>query len=697
MKKILLCLTFIVCCGLFVEAQMQEKWKAEAGSAIKWNKFSPDGSLICGTTGGKTVAMDASTGNKIWEKSFEYGAFSILPNTSYVYWENENSGIKILDPINGNIVCDSKALGVSDINSYYPVRSGNGFLLYTKMGDKEQFWMVNLNDGSLRWKREFDFAKKKSIAGISIEMAEDASKMVLHCDPIGDGKGGVFVAFHDRIMNIDKDGNTVWDIEYPSQFGDQKGFFKSSGVDFHNIIPDQTGKFLYVFSGAYMSCHRRTDGGLAWTKPVKVFAPVENIIFEKEGMTLIPKPKTAMQKAYINSIDYATGTPKFGEKSLRVKGGFVQSSFCSKGMVFITKSFMNNSYFFNIIDTKSGKFELEKPLKIFEGPYKISEVKGGILITSEHGANLYNYQTKKMSIDNQLKVGKGAKLCRFDRKGLSYLYSSTKGNVFTLNHFNLKVKQLNKEKIELKGGDSADGITEFEDGFVIYSAQNIVKLDWDGNIKFQKYYKAPGAGTKAILKASFSMLGGLAQMAASAAVATSYDAAATSAQNGMKAMDQQADEMVASGEMTAADYATWKRDSKEMNQLLDESKDEVNKEMANVAAMGFVNSLEAGVEIGRVSKRFKNSKATKKYVVLMTNNKEQGGVGLAIVSKIDGEIKGFIPMKQSRTGTSYNIDPATNYLYWMPTMDSNVKSKRYPNIDIMQKSGTVLSYDLNAL
>ena len=128
-------------------------------------------------------------------------------------------------------VCDSKKLGAEAIESFYPVREGNGLILYTKLSDLEQVWMVNLKDGSLRWKREFDFSKKintPSIAGFSLDvkMAEDTTKMQLHCAPIGDGNGGVFISFHDRIMNLSSAGDTNWDIEFPSQFGDQKGFFK---------------------------------------------------------------------------------------------------------------------------------------------------------------------------------------------------------------------------------------------------------------------------------------------------------------------------------------------------------------------------------------------------------------------------------------------------------------------------------------
>lgn len=702
MKRNSFLFSMLLLCTFQLSAQLQASWEGKAGSAIQWNAFSPDGNLICGTEGGKTVALQPQTGEIIWEKSYEKGVFSVLPNTSYIYWQNSDNDLFVVDPVNGKSVCDSKKLGVSDLESFYPVREGNGLVLYTRMNDLEQVWMVNLADGALRWKREFDFSKKlktPKIGGLSLDvkMAEDTTKMQLHCAPIGDGSGGVFISFHQRIMNLSSSGETNWDIEFPSQFGNQKGFFKASGVDFHNIIPDQSGEFLYVFSGAYMSCHRRSNGEMAWENPVKVYAPVKNIIYEKEQMTLVPAPKTATQKAYINCVDYETGATKFGDKELQVKGGFVQSAFCSKGIVFITKALVNDTHFFNIINQETGEFELDKPLKIFEGPYQIAEVNGGILFSSEHGVNLYDFKTREMVIDKQLKVSGDDKLCRLDVEGKSYLYSSSKNNIFILDHSDLSVSKFNKEELALKGGDKAEGFTRFQDGLVLHSAQNIIKFDWNGNLMFHKYYKAPGAGGWQIVKASLGAIGGLAQMAAAAATSVAVTELDNQMDQGLAAMNEEAATQLTEGEMTAEEYAQYTSDSKELSESMDALREETNEQMAECAAMGFTNTLAASVEIARVAGRFKNSKATKNYVVLMTDDKEQGGIGLAVVSKIDGEIKLFIPMKQSRTGTSYSIDPATNYLYWIPTIDSNVKSKKYPNIDAMQQAGTVIAYNMNKL
>ena len=683
-----------------LSAQMDPIWESKADSRVIWKEFAPNGSLICGTKNDKTVAINAQTGERIWERDFDYGKFTILQNTTYIYWQDANIGLQIYDPMDGRLLLDSKDKGIENIGGFYPIREGNGLLLYTQMDDKEQFWMISFASGELLWKKELDYAIKKKVGGISFEL-DDAEEEGINCAPIGDGEGGVFVAVHKRILHIDKSGETTWDIEYPSAFGDQEGFFKAtSAVEYYNIFPDRTGKSLYVFSGGYMTSHSRENGELDWAKPVKVSGPVKNIIFEENGMILIPSANTASTKTKINYVDYETGTPAWGE-GLRIKGSFIQSNFCSKGIAFITKSFMNEAHFFNIIDPKTGTFELEKSKKIFPGPFEIAEVNGGLLISSSKGANLYNYETKEMVMNKELKVGGTDFLLRKDKGDKAYFFTSSKSAIYTLNKETLKAEQFNKEKIKFSGGDEAKGINVFEDGLVLYSEQNIIKFDYDGNVIFKNYYPAPGAsGWKiagGVFNATMKVMGGLATMAAAGATYAAVDQMDNASREGLHALDDGYGDLKGTEDYDAAKHAKYKKDVAEYEANMDAAKDELNTEMSEMAAMGLVNALSVADDIKAIGQRFKNSKATKNYIILMTKNKERG-TGLAVISKLDGEIKGFIPMKQSKENPCYIVDPFTNHLFWFPSLDNGKNNfGRYNNIQEMMNKGTVFAYDLNKL
>ncbi|NPD46369.1 hypothetical protein [Lentimicrobium sp. S6] len=586
-----------------------------------------------------------------------------------------------------------------NIDAYYPVRAGNNFLVYTQMNDKEQFWMVSLTSGKLLWKQDLDLDHDKEIAGGFISIEEDEEAKGLMCNPVGDSKGGVFTAVHDRLIYFNKSGEIVWNIQYPSMFGDQEGFFKAASVLYSNIFPDIKGENLYVFSGGYMSSFKVSTGELSWDKPVKVTGPVKNLIFEKEGMILIPaSDNNAMKKHKLQFVDYNTGATKWGEKGIEFKGGYIQSRFCKNGIAFITKSYMAETFFLNIINQEEGSLELKKSIKIFPGPYEFEEVKGGLLISSPHGANIYNYETKELVINKELKTGGDDFLLKTKHKDQVYFYSSAKRYIIQFNTNTLEAKQFNIDKIKFDGGDEAKGLDSFEDGLALYSDQNLLKLDWDGKTIYKKYYPAPGAGflnvAGNVLGATLKVMGGLAQVAASQAIVASVESYDQNMREGMDALDKAYVETKGYD----ADLAEYRKDVTEYKEGMDEAKQELNSDMQEMAAMGVLNAVDLGDNIKAISERFKNSKATKKYVLLMTKDKERGGIGLAIVSKLDGDIKGFIPMKFSKENPSYTVDPFSNILFWMPNLDNGTNTfGKYNDIKKMEKSGTILSFDLNTL
>lgn len=699
MKRKMLFIVALIMINTSMFAQMQNTWESKANSKIQWNKFAPNGNFICGTENGETMAFNPNNGDIIWKKSYDYGNFEILNNTPYIFFDSPEAGLLVIDPEDGKEVCNSELLGMKKIEAFYPIRAGNNFLVYTQMDDQEQFWMISLTTGKLLWKQDLNLDKDIKIAGGLINIEEEDEKKGLMCDPVGDSKGGVYTAVHDRLIYFNKSGDIVWNIAYPSMFGDQEGFFKAATVSYSNIFPDLNGENLYVFSGGYMSSFKVSTGELSWDKAVKVSGPVKNLIFDKEGMILIPaSDNNAMKKHKLQLVDYNTGATKWGENGIEFKGGFIQSRFCKEGIAFITKSYMAETYYLNIINQEEGSLALKKSLKIFSGPYEFEEVEGGLLISSTHGANIYNYETKKLVINKELKTGKGDFLLKAKHKDQVYFYSSAKKYIIQFNTKTLEAKQFNIDKIKLSGGDDAKGLNSFENGLVLYSDQNLLKLDWEGKTAYKKYYAAPGAGflnvAGNVLGATLKVMGGLAQVAASQAIAASVESYDQNMRQGMEALDKA---YVETNGHTA-ELAEYRKDVADYKEGMDEVKQEMNADMQEMAAMGVLNAVDIGDNIKAISKRFKNSKATKNYVLLMTKDKERGGTGLAVVSKIDGEIKGFIPMKFSKENPSYTIDPFTNILFWMPNLDNGTNTfGKYNDIKAMEKNGTILSFDLNKL
>ena len=696
-KNLILMLGIIMPAMLF--CQMNEKWESKTGARITWNEFAPDGTLVTGTDDNTTVAMDAENGNVLWKKDFNYGKFKVLSNTPYVYFEHSPSETElfVINPANGEILCDPRSLGMEEIQAFYPIRAGNNLLVYTQMNDKEQFWMIGLNSGKLLWKQDLDLDKDVEIGGGLISIEEKEENKGLMCDPIGDGKGGVFVAVHERLMHIDKNGKVNWNIEYPSQFGDQKGFFKAVTVDHSRIFPSKDAEKIYVFSGPYMTCHSATSGAQVWSKPVKVSGPVTSLIFQEDGIVLIPADNENMFSSNkMNMIDPETGKTYWGE-GIEYKGGYYQSSFCKKGIVFITKAGMADKYFFNIVDPESGEFELRKPEKLFAGPYQFEEVNGGLMITSRNGANIYKYDSKEFVVDKELKLGFNDQLIKLNAGKKAYFYNSGKRNIYEFDKSRLTAKEFTHDKIKLDGGDEAKGMDLYHDGIVLYSDQNVMKLDKEGNVIFEKYYRAPGESgfniAGQVLGATFKALGSLATVAGAAVSAEMVEQAD---QFNREMMHGMGNAYAQSSQMDPQKLKEWNEATENYEKGMDVAKAEYNKEMNQMAAMGLANLSSISKNVDAIAKRFKNSKATKNYLIINTKTKEDG-VGLAIVSKLDGEIKGFIPTDFNRKNPCYTVDPFTNHLFWMPNLDNksiNIFGKKRDTRALME-SGTVFCYDLN--
>ncbi len=698
-KTMILLLGMIMPMMLF--CQMQEKWEAKAGSSIDWNAFAPDGTLILGTDDDQTVAMEAESGKILWKKSFNFGKFEILPNTPYIYFENASDGVElfVLNPANGTTLCDPKALGMENIQAFYPIRAGNNLLVYTQMNDQEQFWMIGLESGKLLWKQDMDLDKDVEIGGGLISIEEREEKKGLMCDPVGDGKGGVFVAVHERLMHIDKSGKLSWNIEYPSQFGDQKGFFKAVTVDHSRLFPTMDGKNIYVFSGPYMTCHSGESGAQVWAQPVKVSGPVTSLIFQKDGIVLIPADNENMFSSNkMNMVKPETGETLWGD-GVEYKGGYYQSSFCEKGIIFVTKASMADKFFFNIVDPETGEFALEKPEKLFAGPYQFEEVNGGLLISSKHGANIFKYDSKEFVVNKELKLGSKDYLIKLNAGNKVFFYNSGRSNIYEFDKTSLSAKEFTNEKIKLDGGDEAKGMDLYADGIVLYSDQNLIKFDKEGKVIFEKYYKAPGERginvVGQVFGATFKALGSLATVAG-AAVSTQLIEEADQYNRGM--MHAMGDAYAHSPNMDPSKLKEWNQSVSDYEEGMDMAKVEYNKEMNSMATMGVANLASISNNVNAIAKRFKNSKASKDYLIIMTKLKEEG-VGMAVVSKKDGEVKAFIPMDFNRKNPSYSVDPFTNQLFWMPSLDNmgaNIFGKKRDTREMME-SGTVICFDLNNL
>jgi hypothetical protein len=182
-------------------------------------------------------------------------------------------------------------------------------------------------------------------------------------------------------------------------------------------------------------------------------------------------------------------------------------------------------------------------------------------------------------------------------------------------------------KVEFEGKEMPSAIDVVADGVVLSSEQNIMKIGFDGAIKFTKYYPAPRQ--PALMRA----------LLAAQAVRAAYIGAAASAY---------------SAEFAQAAQKSTDPGAKALGQGLSQA-------YGQLGDAGFAYSSRAMKEFNA---RFKASQGTPGFVIMMTAQ-EKKGYQLIQASKTNGEISNAVDIKNDKE-PEYEVDQIYNYVYYRP-------------------------------
>jgi hypothetical protein len=207
------------------------------------------------------------------------------------------------------------------------------------------------------------------------------------------------------------------------------------------------------------------------------------------------------------------------------------------------------------------------------------------------------------------------------------VYSPKESGVFEVDKTNATVKKITSTKIEFSGKETPKSIDIVDDGILLYSDQNIMKLSFDGLLKYTKYYPAPRqpALMRALLMAN--------------AVRAAYIGAAAS--------------MYSAAFAQAAEKTT-DPGGKALGQGLSQGFGELGN-------AGFAYSSRAMKEFNA---RYKASKNTPNFVMMMTTQEKKGNQ-LVQVNKMNGEIVSAVDIKNDKE-PEYDVDQIYNYVYYRP-------------------------------
>ena len=397
--------------------------------------------------------------------------------------------------------------------------------------------------------------------------------------------------------------------------------------DISRMVVDETEKEIYglegVNGGKNTKIHKiHSDGRLLWEDAYKVKGRIVNFEILPQGLAIVSNVdnsgKSGLGKltsgrseskiAFLNAADGAD----LWEKAPKTKGYVQHFYIMDDGILFgIYEGGINKISY-------DGKTLFKKPLKTGENILTMAQTPNGLIYITSADANIVNLETGEQVWKKPLKYKRAdAVASDFDAKNNRYLISADQ-DLFAVDANTGEVSTLAESDFD--GGEDPTNVEVRDGGILLTSSQNMMMLDWDGQMGWHEYHRAPG-------KSAFgAILMGVAAVASAAAATASY-AEANRNRNRLC-------------------YYTSRGES--------------------YAQLGDAMAVATGASIAEMVKRFKATSATENARFVLT--KLEDGVGLVKLNKDTGDLEKKIILKDKKP--NYTVDDFGGILYYQADNDT---------------------------
>ncbi|MBN2522925.1 MAG: PQQ-binding-like beta-propeller repeat protein [Bacteroidales bacterium] len=661
MKKTCLLSLMIFAC-ILSRAEITPSWKKNFDSPVAWQKVTNIGYLIVSTEKA-LYGINPESGETLWENaklgSIPIESFEEVRGTQFfsITIGGQISDVIIMNPMDGKEIFNSEQEGIAAVLSKHPLsRSGKLLIVGTKKGELSlTLLMYDVNTGELLWMNEDLFKVQKSTEGKSgfgafmANLESTAATMGnisgLTADPLEMDNETLLLAHPNYIISLNAQSGTAnWKTPIESSTRAELAIVDSNpGVVYASVETEQTSQTTsssepttQYYNLTYAL--NAKDGKEIWAKPYKVKGQLNTMIFDTRGLIVCP----FMAKPFINLVDYKTGVGKWGKngKGIKIQGALVSYEEID-GAYLITTSFDNawnnaaEEYYLNILDVETGTLRYEKYEKLNGDLRKTELLEKGLLYVTSREINIMDVKTginilpkpvvaaKPLDPDNYDPLIHGLPFAEDDKVLIAY--SSKDKLVYAIDKIEATLKQISKTEVDFEEKENPSTVELVEDGILLISDQNIMKLDWDGNTLYKSYFPSPQVpGLKKALH--------IANAVRAATVATAASAYAGAFAHASVASDDQATKNL-TGEVAGG--------------------------FGEVAVEGF---SFADAEMKNVMKRFKASSQSPDFVFILSEY-EKKTYGILQVSKATGKQIELIDLGKEKE-PSYEVDQVYSYIYF---------------------------------
>src|SRR5258706_15529101 len=645
-------------------------WSAKFKSAINWQRVHSLGYIIVSTNDG-LYGVNPADGKIIWEnKSFaalDPSMMQEVEGTEFLaisYKMDPNSTMPlqaIIEVAKGNVLFDSQKESIGVLSRHVLPLSGRLLIIGVKQHQELKdmvatLFMYDISTGKQLWVNDNlfkpDVPASKGFLGKLQAMGQQLGNLQkLTSEPLEVDDQYVMITHPSYVMKLKSaTGELVWrnqiqpakvakifsspfkkgviyvGTEVESEMG--SGFSSSSGSQ-----PNQPKKFYTNLYYAFDA----NNGSPLWKAPAKENDMLNQVIVHEKGIIICPR---SSQKPTINLIDYETGQTLWGNKGKGIKAqGSVVSYILTEKGILITTAFDNawndkaEEYYLNVLNPVSGTLRYEKSVKLKGDLVRTALVPKGLLFITTREVNILDVNAGSLLWERSIESGSsltGDKVRPFptgDKGDKLYVYSPRESAVFEVDKEAGTNKKITTAKIQFEGKELPRSIDVVEDGLVLSSEQNVMKLGFDGSVKFGKYYPAPRQ--PALVRA----------LLAAQAVRAAYIGAAAS--------------------MYSAAFAQSVQQTKDQGaKAVDQG---MSQAFGQLGQAGFAYSSQA---MKQFNARFKASQNTPTFVMMMTTQEKKGNQ-LIQVNKSNGDVMSAIDIKNDKE-PEYDIDQIYNYVYYRP-------------------------------
>jgi len=632
-------------------------WTMDFDRGIDWFRLSPTGRLIAGTNDG-LYGIDPATGKVAWKHDFlknltktNYNPISNSPFIAIVTGSMFNMQQVILDVSSGKIIANTKDLGMKMVNKRYTVPSLGGILfsgylnnapslVFIDAATGEKKWVlskvfennsevmvarplatdknslllatnkrlykVDVATGTVTWKADFKTNTDDGI--LATEAAEEVEEK--ESTKSGEKKGGLMGSLGGlaKVPGLGAVGNAASAANSASKIGGMSGGMKDGIAVLADaaygkfLILDQQPNLVYYYCNQQMSAFDLATGQPAW-QTVKFSDPVADVLFDERGFLIATDDK----KAELLLLDYKTGTEKW--KPVTLRGRITALKLNGNNLAIASAKESGNNYV-NIVDMTTGSTAARSDMKVSGTIRDIKQNASGLIYRTDRELNIQNLNTGKDLWPKSFSYKQGGGL-GVDKGENSYFYADNQ--LYVMDNTAGTYKALGKG-VKFGGGEIASQIELREKGVLVSSSQNMALIDFEGNLVYHVFQKAPGTSVaNKILNIT--------------AIAVS---AGQSASHGFQAGLSGPNTTSYNSHMAASDR--W----------------------SNLGGAAFAD----------MKRRFTASQDALNYKVILTSvdDGEDSGYGLVRVNKDTGKIEGKVVLKDKKP--DYIADDTDNFVFY---------------------------------